>query len=238
MKKIILALDVHEADYALELVERFKDHIDMFKVGLELFTSAGPSIVEEIHKRGAKVFLDLKFHDIPHTVAAAALSATRLGVYMFNIHASNGIETMRACREAVSKLCLKENLERPKILAVTVLTSLSTDVLKGELCIHHSARTHVKHLATLTRSAGLDGVVASGQEARMIRNKCGDNFMIITPGIRPSWSTEDDQKRTVTPAQAIREGADFIVVGRSITQQDNPEKALELIHRELTPRPL
>lgn len=233
MRKLILALDVDDPDYALELTERFSPQVDMFKVGLELFTLAGPDVVRGIHKLGKQVFLDLKFHDIPNTVASASVAAARLGVYMFNVHASNGLETMVKCREAVNKVCLKENLPRPKMIAVTVLTSLSTEVLKGELCIHHSAKTHVKHLATLTERAGLDGVVASGQEARMIRDRFGDDFIIVTPGIRPSWADEDDQKRTVTPKQAIREGADFIVVGRSILKHDDPEKALELINKEL-----
>ena len=236
LKKIILALDVDEPDYALEIVSRFSPQVDVFKVGLELFTYGGPQIVEAIHKAGSKVFLDLKFHDIPNTVAAAAVAATRMGVYMFNIHASNGLETMVKTREAINKICLKENLDRPKLIAVTVLTSLSTDVLKGQLCIHHSARTHVKHLATLALEAKLDGVVASGQEARMIRDKCGEDFIIVTPGVRPSWSKDDDQKRIVTPSQAIREGADFIVVGRSVLRQDNPEQALELINKEMSPK--
>lgn len=236
MKKLILALDVDEPEYAVELVDKLSPYVDMFKVGLELFTTAGPKIVEAIHQRGSEVFLDLKFHDIPNTVAAAARAATRLGVYMFNIHASNGLETMIKCRESVAKLCLKENLRRPKLIAVTVLTSTSTDILKGELCVHHSASTHVKHLAKLAHRAGLDGVVASGQEARMIRDTCGDNFLIVTPGVRPTWSQADDQARIVTPSKAIREGADFIVMGRSILRHEAPEKAIELIYKEITPR--
>jgi len=237
MKKLILALDVNEPEYALELVDRLSPHVDMFKVGLELFTTAGPEVVKGIHERGREVFLDLKFHDIPNTVASAAMAATRLGVYMFNVHAGGGLESMTTVRESVTKLCLKENLRRPKMLGVTVLTSLSTEVLKGELCVHHSPRTHVKHLARLTHKAGLDGVVASGQEARLIRDTLGDDFLIVTPGVRPTGSEADDQERIVTPSKAIREGADFIVMGRSILRQDSPEKALELIYRELAPRP-
>lgn len=237
MKKVILALDVDEKDYALQLVDRFSAHVDIFKVGLELFTSAGPEVVRAIHNKGKKVFLDLKFHDIPNTVASAAVAATRLGVYMFNVHAGGGLDAMQACREAVTKVCLKENLTRPKLLAVTVLTSLSTDILKNELCIHHSAETHVKHLAKLTQEAGFDGVVASGHEARLIRDKCGEGFLIVTPGIRPSWSSDDDQERIMTPSKAVREGADYLVMGRSILRQDDPEKAFELVYRELSPRP-
>lgn len=238
MKRLILALDVNEPEYAMDLVAELSPYVDIFKVGLELFTIAGPKIVEAIHARGSEVFLDLKFHDIPNTVAAAAEAATRLGVYMFNIHASNGLETMSRCQESVAELCLKKNLRRPKVIAVTVLTSTSTDVLKGELCVHHSAATHVKHLAKLTHRAGLDGVVASGQEARMIRDNCGDKFLIVTPGVRPTWSSSDDQERIVTPSKAIREGADFIVMGRSILRHETPGKAIELIYKEITHRPV
>jgi orotidine-5'-phosphate decarboxylase len=236
MNKIILALDVNEPGYALELVDRLAPHVGMFKVGIELFTTAGPEVVRGIHQRGSEVFLDLKFHDIPNTVASAAIAATRLGVYMFNVHASGGLETMTVTRDAVAKLCLKENLRRPKLLAVTVLTSLSTEVLKGELCVHHSPLTHVKHLARLAHKAGMDGVVSSGQEARMIRDSYGDDFLIVTPGVRPTWSETDDQERIVTPSKAVREGADFIVMGRSILRHDSPEKALEMVARELAPK--
>lgn len=232
-EKIIIALDVSEAKYALEIVDRFRDHVDIFKVGLELFISGGPAVVEEINKRGKKVFLDLKFHDIAHTVTRAALAATRLGVYMFNLHASGGIEMMRKCREAVVDLCLKENIKKPKILGVTVLTGLTQDVLKGELNIQHSLKTHVKQLSKLSMEAGLDGVVASGHEVAMLRNHFGKNFVIVTPGIRTSWSPPDDQKRTMTPREAIREGADYIVIGRAVLNQPDPFKALELITAEI-----
>jgi len=235
MKKdrIILALDVSDAGYAIELVEKFDGYIGIFKVGLELFTTAGPSIVEQIQRRGKKVFLDLKFHDIPNTVSRAALQATRLGVHMFNVHASSGLETMQRCRESVVELCLKENLPRPKILGVTVLTSLAPETLKEELGIQHSLRTHVRHLSALAHKAGLDGVIASGHEVAMIRNHIGKGFIIATPGIRPSWSPPDDQKRTMTPRQAVKEGADYLVMGRSILRQPDPLKALELITVEM-----
>ncbi len=232
-ERIILALDVSDADYALELVDRFSDHIEIFKVGLELFSSAGPSVVRSIQDRGKKVFLDLKLHDIPNTVARAAIAATRLGVFMFNIHASSGFEAMRRCRDSVVELCLKENLNRPKILGVTVLTSLGQNTLKEELGIQHSLRTHVRQLSSLAMKAGLDGVIASGHEVSMIRNYCGKNFLIATPGIRPSWRPPDDQKRTMTPREAIREGADYLVIGRSILSQPDPLKALDLITIEM-----
>ncbi len=232
-EKIILALDVSDVKYALELVDKFSDYVDIYKVGLELFTAVGPSVVEQINQRGKKVFLDLKFHDISNTVIKAALNATRLGVHMFNLHASGGVEMMRRCKEAVVDLCLRENLRRPKLLGVTVLTGLSQEVLKDELAIQHSLRTHVKQLSKLSVDAGLDGVVASGHEVAMLRNHFGKNFLIVTPGIRTSWSPPDDQKRTMTPRQAIREGADYIVLGRAVMNQPDPFKALELITAEI-----
>ncbi|MBI4824352.1 MAG: orotidine-5'-phosphate decarboxylase [Nitrospirae bacterium] len=232
-EKIILALDVSDAGYALELVDRFSEHISIFKVGLELFSSAGPSIVEKINEKGKKVFLDLKFHDIPNTVSKAAVSATTLGVHMFNIHASSGFEAMRRCRDSVVEFCLKKNLNRPKMLGVTVLTSLSQETLREELGIQHSLRTHVRHLAALSLKAGLDGVIASGHEVSMIRNHCDKSFIIATPGIRPSWSPPDDQKRTMTPRQALREGADYLIMGRAILNQADPLKALDLITLEI-----
>ncbi|MEW6068607.1 MAG: orotidine-5'-phosphate decarboxylase [Nitrospirota bacterium] len=232
-KKLIIALDVSEYNHALELVEKFKDHIEIFKVGLELFISAGPKIIEEINKKGKKVFLDLKFHDIPNTVSKAAIAATRLGVYIFNVHTSGGLEMMKICKEKVIEACLKENIDRPKILGVTVLTSLSREVLRDELGIQHSLKTHVRHLSGLALKAGLDGVIASPREAETIRSHCGRGFLIITPGIRPSWTPPDDQKRTMTPKEAIRAGADYLVVGRAILQQPDPFKAIELITLEI-----
>jgi len=232
-ERLILALDVPEHDYALEIVDKYSEYVNIFKVGLELFTSCGPKIVEDIKERGKKVFLDLKFHDIPNTVSKAALSATRLGVYMFNLHASGGLEMMKRCKDSVVEVCLKENIDRPRILAVTVLTSLSRDILKDELGIQYGLRTHVRHLSALALKAGLDGVVASAREVEIIRNHCGKEFLIVTPGIRPSWTPPDDQKRTMTPQDAIREGSDYLVIGRAVMQQPDPVKAIELISLEI-----
>jgi orotidine-5'-phosphate decarboxylase len=232
-EKLILALDVQDSEYALDLVDKFHDHISIFKVGLELFVSAGPRIVEEIHKRGKRVFLDLKFHDIPSTVSKAAVAATKLGVYMFNVHASGGLDMMRKCHDLIVQTCLRENLERPKILGVTVLTSLTREILRDELGIQYGLKTHVRHLATLSLKAGLDGVVSSAREAETIRSSCGMGFLIVTPGIRPSWTPPDDQRRTMTPKEAIREGADYLVMGRAILQQPDPLKAVELINLEI-----
>ncbi|MEW6163247.1 MAG: orotidine-5'-phosphate decarboxylase [Nitrospirota bacterium] len=232
-EKLILALDVSERNHAIELVKRFKDYVGIFKVGPELFMSSGSKIVEDINKKGKKVFLDLKFHDIPNTVSKVAIVATRLGVHMFNVHTSGGLEMMRRCKDSVVEVCLKENLDRPKILGVTVLTSISKEILLSELGIQHTLRTHVRHLSALALKAGLDGVIASAREASMIRNHCGRGFLIVTPGIRPSWTPPDDQKRTMTPKEAIREGADYLVIGRGILQHTDPLKAIELINLEI-----
>ncbi len=232
-EKLILSLDVPERSQAIELVERFKDYIGIFKVGPELFLSSGPKIIEDINTREKKVFLDLKFHDIPNTVTKAAIVATKLGIYMFNLHTSGGLEMMKRCRDSIIEVCLKENLNRPKILGVTILTSISKEILLNELGIQYSLRTHVKHLSTLALRAGLDGVIASAREASMIRNHCGKEILIVTPGIRPSWTPPDDQKRTMTPKEAIREGADYLVMGRGVLQHQDPLKAVELINLEI-----
>lgn len=231
--KLILALDVSDHDYAVELIDKFKDHIGIFKVGLELYTIAGPSIIKEVHKRGKKVFLDLKFYDIPNTVSKSGIAAARHGVFMFTLHASGGLDMMKKCRDDMVAACLKENLNRPRIIAVTVLTSILNEVLKNELGICHSLNTHVRHLSGMALKAGLDGVVASGKEAAMIRGHCGKGFLIVTPGIRTSWSPPDDQMRTMTPRQAIQQGADYIVLGRAILNQSDPVKAVEIIQTEI-----
>ena len=233
LKKIILALDLDDADYASELVDKFSCHVDIFKVGLELFTTAGPHLVKKIHDKGRRVFLDLKFHDIPTTAARAGIAAARMGVFMFNVHASGGLDMMKRCTDDVVNVCLRENLDRPRILGVTVLTSLSPSVIRDELGIQHSLRTHVRHLAGLSLKAGLDGVVASAQEAEMIRAHCGPGFLIVTPGIRTSWSPADDQMRTMTPRQAIRAGADYLVMGRAVLREKDPLKCLEMIDSEI-----
>jgi len=232
-ERIILALDTSDPDYALELVDRFSEEISIFKVGLELFTSGGPQVVEKIVKKGKKVFLDLKLHDIPTTVARTAQVLTRMGVFMLNLHTSGGVEMMRHTRDAVIETCLKENLERPRLIGVTVLTSITSEVLKNELCILHSTRTHVKHLSRLALNAGLDGVVASGQEIETIKNSCGKNFLVVVPGIRLSWNPSDDQKRTITPKEAFRAGADYIILGRGIMREEDPLKALRIVLLEL-----
>ena len=231
--KLILALDVNDPGYALDLVDRFSEWVNTFKVGLELFVSSGPEVIRNIHDRSKKVFLDLKLHDIPNTVSKTAQVIAEMQVDMFNIHASGGMEMMKRTRESVVELCLKKNLKKPKIIAVTVLTSISPEEFKKEMGFQHSIKTHVKHLASMAYKAGLDGVVASGQEIEAVRNVTDRSFIIITPGIRPSWAPPDDQRRTMTPKEAIHRGASYLVVGRSVLKQSEPEKAIELISLEI-----
>ncbi|MBI4843522.1 MAG: orotidine-5'-phosphate decarboxylase [Nitrospirae bacterium] len=227
--KIILALDVADSDSAVEIVEKFKDHIEIFKIGSELFTSAGPDVVKKIISMGKKVFLDLKFHDIPNTAAKSVKAAAEMGVFMLNVHASGGAEMMRKASHAVSELSSKKNIERPKLLAVTVLTSIDEAALQKDAGVGRSIEEQVMHLAKLAMNSGLDGVVASPRETEMIRSQFGRDFLIVTPGIRPSWANADDQKRTMTPAEAIKKGSDYIVIGRAVLSQPDPIGALKRI---------
>jgi orotidine-5'-phosphate decarboxylase len=232
-ERIILALDLAEQEEALDIVDRVSAHINIFKVGSELFTSAGPKIIEEIHKKGKKVFLDLKYHDIPNTVSRAAEAVAGLGVYMFNVHALGGYEMMRQAAQALVKASLKKNIDRPKLLGVTILTSIDQAALQNELGIGQSMKTQVRHLAGLVLKAGLDGVIASPQDVEIVRAHCGRGFLIVSPGIRPSWTPQNDQKRTMTPKEALKKGADYLVIGRAVLSQPDPVRALERIIKEL-----
>jgi orotidine-5'-phosphate decarboxylase len=231
--RIILALDVSGYDEAVETVRKFAGHITTFKVGSELFTSTGPKVIRQVHLMGKKVFLDLKFHDIPNTVAKTAAAVARLGVFMFNVHALGGFEMMKQAADAIRKVSLEENIDRPKLIGVTVLTSIDQAVLQDELGINLRMSAQVKHLAGLALKAGLDGVVAAPEDAEGIRNHFGKDFLIVTPGIRPSWAAPDDQKRMLTPKEALRKGADYLVIGRAITSQPDPLDALKRIEEEI-----
>ena len=231
-ERIILALDVERLGTAQEIVKEFKDSIGMFKVGKQLFTHSGPKIVDFIKMKGGKVFLDLKYHDIPNTVSKAAIEATRLGVDMFNIHASGGFSMMSATMKAVMEEAEKLRVTRPIVIAVTVLTSLDDGEL-AKMGINQSAKDFVKILASLTKEAGLDGVVASGQEAEMIRNLCGKDFVIVTPGVRMD-ETSNDQKRTSGPGEAISKGATYIVLGRTVLQTQNPIEMLKKAEEQIS----
>lgn len=231
--RLILALDVENAAQAEVFVDRLKGIIRTFKVGHQLFTAEGPGIVRMLQKKGDQVFLDLKYHDIPQTVASAGIAAARLGVKMFNVHALGGREMMRRCREEVAKACEQERLPRPLILAVTVLTSTSVEALRRDLVIGLSLEDAVLHMAKLTQEAGLDGVVASPREIAMIRQACGKGFLIVTPGVRPAWAARDDQERIATPAEAIKLGADYLVIGRPILRAPDPAEAAARILAEM-----
>ncbi len=222
---VIIALDVDNLKQAEILVEELKDYVSVFKVGSQLFTSQGPAIIDFIHERGCKVFLDLKFHDIPNTVSSAVGNTVKKGVFMLTVHASGGIEMMRSAYEAAQSQTI--------LLGVTVLTSIDEGILKNDLHISASIKEHVSHLAKMTKIAGLDGVVASSEETKYIRQTCGKDFLIVTPGIRFTDSDKNDQKRTASPAQAINEGADLIVVGRSITKASSPKHTMKMLIKEI-----
>ncbi len=232
--RIILALDVDTEKQALSLVEQLSPTIGVFKVGMQLYNSCGPQIVEKINQTGGKVFVDLKFHDIPNTVAAAGKVLTRLGCYMFNIHAAGGREMMNQLVKGVYEEAKLNNISPPLTLAVTVLTSISQSQLENDMFIKDkSVEETVVEWARMAQECGINGVVCSPQEITAIRNACGRDFKIVTPGIRPSWSAANDQKRITTPKEAVTMGADYMVIGRPITAADNPQAAALRIIEEL-----
>jgi orotidine-5'-phosphate decarboxylase len=230
--KLVIALDVPGRHEALRLVERLSGLVGMFKIGNQLFTAEGPELVRDIVKAGERVFLDLKFHDIPNTVAGAVESAAKLGVSIINVHTLGGTEMMRAAAHAVGDRGLLW-ITRPAVLGVTVLTSMDKSDL-ADVGITSDLRGEVVRLAALARDSGLDGIVASPHEIRLIR-ECitAENFIILTPGIRPAWSAKSDQKRVATPADAIRDGADFLVIGRTVTDSNDPRGTVERILDEI-----
>ena len=232
--RLIVALDVDTLDAALALVERLAGLVTRFKIGSQLFTAAGPAAVEAVRKRGAEVFLDLKYHDIPNTVAGAAREATRMGVLMFNVHASGGRAMMRAAAEAATAAAKEFAARRPLVVAVTVLTSLDRAALGAELGVTSSVEGHVLHLCRLAREAGLDGNVASPNEIRAIRNNLGAGWVIVTPGVRPAGGESNDQARIATPGAAARAGAHYLVVGRPITAAADPVHAAHAILAEIS----
>ena len=218
---IIVALDYPDAESALSLVDRLDPSLCRLKVGKEMFTQLGPSFVEGLMKRGFDVFLDLKFHDIPNTVARACAAAAGLGVWMMNVHASGGRRMMEAAREA-----LEPFEQRPLLIAVTILTSLSAEEL-AEIGFQGSPEDNVRRLAALTQSAGLDGVVCSPREAAALKSERGGDFLLVTPGVRPAGADIGDQRRVMTPADALVAGSSFLVIGRPITGAPDPLAALK-----------
>ncbi len=230
--RLLVALDLETLAEAEVWLDRLQGVVRGCKIGSQLFTAAGPAAVEIARKRGFRVFLDLKFHDIPNTVAGAVREATRLGVFMLNVHASGGVAMMRAAAEAANKAAADFAVTRPLCLGVTVLTSLDQRALQAELGITSSVSGHVLHLATLSREAGLDGSVASPEESRLLRAALGRTWIIVTPGIR-AVGAGDDQKRTASAADARMAGADYIVVGRPITAAPDPVAAASRILDDL-----
>ena len=233
--RIIFALDVSSLEEARKFVRLLKDQTGFFKVGLELFTAFGQEAVRAVQAEGGRVFLDLKFHDIPNTVSRAAEEAVKLGVDMFNLHASGGMEMMRETADRCRKMAEKLNRPKPILLAVTILTSLDEKNLQ-EVGLLGPVPERVVALAELSRQAGIDGVVASPQEITAIRRKCGPKFIIVTPGIRPAFveTGKDDQKRVLTAGEAVSAGADYIVVGRPVRLAPDPAAAMDKVIAEIS----
>ncbi|HED15612.1 MAG TPA: orotidine-5'-phosphate decarboxylase [Gammaproteobacteria bacterium] len=226
---IIVALDYNNAKDALNFVAQIDPTLCQLKVGKELFTVAGPDLVRKLANQGYRVFLDLKYHDIPNTVAQACVAAADLGVWMMNVHSLGGSRMMEAASDALSRL----GSSRPLLIAVTILTSMSDDDLH-EIGIQSSAADQVITLSQLARKAGCDGVVCSAQETRKLRQTSGEDFLLVTPGIRPKGSDTGDQRRIMTPEQALQNGSDYLVIGRPVTQADDPIEALRLINTQIS----
>nr|WP_086938782.1 orotidine-5'-phosphate decarboxylase [Thaumasiovibrio occultus] len=226
--KVIVALDYPSQDQALAFVDRIEPGSCRLKVGKEMFTVLGPEFVRQLHQRGHDVFLDLKFHDIPNTCSRAVRAAADLGVWMVNVHASGGERMMTASREILEPY----GKDRPLLIAVTVLTSMEASDLQG-IGIERQPQQHVVELASLTKNSGLDGVVCSAQEATLLKSTLGRDFQLITPGIRPAGSDAGDQRRVMTPVEAVQAGSDYLVIGRPITQADDPAAVLAAINASL-----
>lgn len=235
-ERIILALDVPSLSEALGWVRRFRGRVGWFKVGLELVHAAGLETLEVLQEEGVKVFYDAKFHDIPNTVAGAVRAAVRRGVGMLNLHTAGGRAMLRAAVKAKEE-AQRESGVSTLLLGVTVLTSLDEEALREELRVPLAPREYALHLARLAQEAGLDGVVASPQEAEALRAACGPDFLLVTPGVRPPWAEAHDQRRTLTPGEALRAGADYLVIGRPILRAPDPEEAWERIVEDMASDP-
>lgn len=230
---LVLALDIDNDREALAIVAELRDTIGVFKVGHQLFTAYGPDIVRRIIGAGGRVFLDLKYHDIPNTVARASAEAVKLGVSMFNVHALGGLDMMKAAAETAKETADKHGLPAAKVLAVTLLTSMDEKSMRRELKITRSLQREVAHLARLAQRAGMHGVVASPKEIRMLRRAIRGEFVILTPGVRPAWADKDDQTRVLTPGEAVRAGADYIVIGRPVLKAKDRKEAVDKILQDM-----
>ena len=229
--RIIIALDVKTREEALSLVQELPD-AEIFKVGLTLFASEGPSLLKDIQNHGKKIFLDLKLHDIPHQIAGAVKAGMGYGVYMMTLHASGGREMMARAAEAAEQEMLQSSRTKPLLLAVTILTSLKGEQLR-DIGMEDRVDDQVLRLARLAKENGMDGVVCSPQEIDLIKKEFGQDFLVVSPGIRPLWAAAQDQKRILTPREAIKKGVDYMVVGRPITKADSPSEAFQRIVDEL-----
>lgn len=233
-EKLIVALDVETVREAREIVARLREHVGMFKINTQLFTAAGPDFVREVVGAGGRVFLDLKYHDIPNTVASACREAARLGVSIFNVHAAGGSEMMRRAAEATRETAAREGLRRPHLIAVTVLTSADAGVLAETGIGADSVESQVTRLARLASECGMDGVVASPHEIGPVRRAVSrKDFLLVTPGVRPASEAHDDQRRVMTPGRAVAAGADYLVVGRAILRAPDMERAARAIVEEM-----
>lgn len=232
-EKVIVALDVSTRKEALSLAEQLWDSVGAFKIGMQLYNSEGPDIIKDIQSLGGKVFVDLKFHDIPNTVSQTSRVITGKEAFMFSIHASGGLEMMEKSASAVRETSAEMKIEKPLVIAITVLTSINQEVFENEVGILKPIENQVVCWAQLAQKAGLDGVVASPQEIEAIRKACGKDFVIVTPGIRPLWAVSNDQKRVMTPKEAVQRGATYLVIGRPITSHQNPVQAAKDIVLEM-----
>lgn len=232
-EKIVLALDVDTLEEAREMILELKDYVGVFKIGLQLYTQNGNEIIEFMNKNGLEYFLDVKLLDIPNTVAKASENIVKRGASFFNIHTFGGVEMMKQCVKSANTVALALDKKPPLILGVTILTSISDEVLQNEFEIDKNASDLVLKLAKLAKDSGLGGVVASTWEARKIKEICGNEFKVLCPGIRPEWSLKNDQQRAATPRAAIQEGADFLVIGRAVTAAEDRVKAMGMIYDEI-----
>jgi orotidine-5'-phosphate decarboxylase len=232
-KKLVLALDVEDINDAKKLVDELSPYIGTFKVGLQLFCGYGLEIVNYIKEKNSDFFLDVKLHDIPNTVEKASFNVIKNGANFFNVHATGGIEMMRAAKKGAMEAAQKYNKKKPLVLAVTVLTSINQETLSNELSNTKTVEDFVIQLAKNARVAGLDGVVASAKELKAIKRELGKDFIVLTPGIRPAWSATNDQQRIATPSSAIKDGADFIVLGRAVTAASDKIEAMKKIYEEI-----
>jgi len=232
-ERLIIALDVDTIEEAELLVSRLQDHVGVFKIGMQLFNNEGPEVVRRVNGLGSKVFLDLKLHDIPNTVGQASAVLTRQKVFMFNVHTAGGSEMMAKAIAGARQEAVESSVPLPLVIGVTVLTSINQAILENEMGIPRTLEAQVVQWAQLAQKSGLNGVVASPKEIAAIRTACGPDFVIVTPGVRPAWADVNDQKRVMTPREAVAAGASYLVVGRPITGAADPVEAARRIVEEM-----